>query len=132
MIVDVPYVKVSGIKYPVYAVDYSMNQTGVSKLVVDFVSKTTYLEPLLNTKNPTIISISDVLVFSGYPVSSSITETLEDRIMQVTYHDTSILLDKIFVGLHGVHGDSKNRQIRTELSMRQMSNSVGAKFCNRG
>lgn len=116
MIVDVPYVKVSGIKYPVYAVDYSTNQTGVSKLVIDFVANTEYLEPLLNTKNPTIVNISGVLTFSGYPVSSSITETLEGKVMQVTYYDTSILLDKIYVGLHGVHGDSKNRQLRTELS----------------
>lgn len=116
MIVDVPYVKISGIKYPVYSVDYSINGESISTLVVDFVCEDELLrEPLLNTQSLTTINISDKIVFTGYAVASEISESVSSgRSMQVRYVDTSILLDKLFVGLHGVHGDSKVRTIRTE------------------
>lgn len=106
MIFDTPVIKVSGITFPVYAADFSWGGAdSPSKMTVDFVNKNgTYKTPVLNTSQVATIELGDFFTFKGYPVSWSKSNSVAGNVISVTYWDTSVLLDKIFVGLKGVHG----------------------------
>lgn len=114
MIADIPRVKVSGVNYPIYALEYTMGGAdSPSQIKIDFANDSgEYDAPILNTSSISKISVGDFFKFSGYPVSKtkSHSVTTGDSI-SVTYWDTSIILDKIFVGLHGIHGITKTNQV---------------------
>lgn len=119
MIADIPKVKISGIHYPVYAVDFSWGGAdGKSELVVDFVNASgDYILPQRQTETSTKIEIGDFLEFNGFPVKTIETFSEQGNTIQVKYVDTSILLDHIYVGLNGLHGKSKKRTLVSENSI---------------
>lgn len=106
MIEEVPVIKISGIEYPVYAVDFVLGgPNGPSTATVSFVNKNgIYITPSLNTENKTQIEFGNSFSFTGFPVSYTESNSSGGKILTITYWDTSIILDKIFVGLRGVHG----------------------------
>lgn len=106
MITDVPQIKISGINYPIYGVDYSWGGAdSPSKVTVSIVNaKGIYKKPELGTKNVAKISLGTFFSFRGYPVAYTESNSVKGDILSITYLDTSVILDKIFVGLKGLHG----------------------------
>jgi hypothetical protein len=107
MIVDAQKIYINGTVYPVYAVDFSNNgSTSPSTLDLKFVNQTgVYQHPTKTTKNVTTIKIGNFFTFYGYPVSSTISKSSSGNVLTVKYTDTSIILDKYYIGLKGVYGD---------------------------
>lgn len=106
MIEEAPQIKISGIGYPIYSADFSWGGADKpSSLSVSFVNKDgVYQKPHLGTNNPTNIKIGDSFTFVGYPVSYTSSNSTRGKILSVTYTDGSVMLDKIYIGLKGVHG----------------------------
>lgn len=105
MISDIPKIKVSGITYPIYAADFSWGGAdNPSSMTIDYVNKNgIYKTPKLNTSQAVTIEFGSFFKFTGYPVSWTKSNKGE-KLLSVKYVDTSIILDKVFVGLKGVHG----------------------------
>lgn len=106
MITDAPTIKISGISYPVYSADFSWGGADKpSTLAVTFVNKNgVYQKPVLGTNSPVQIKLGDAFEFSGFPINYTSSNSPRGKILSVTYADGSVLLDKIFIGLKGVHG----------------------------
>lgn len=106
MIYDIPRIKVSGIEYPVYAVDFSWGGAdGPSKLTMDIINSSgNYKSPKLNSAQAVTVEFGGFFKFIGYPVSWSKRNSTNGNVLTVSYLDTSIILDKIFIGLKGLHG----------------------------
>lgn len=106
MIVDAQKIYINGTVYPVYAVDFGNNgSNSPSTLELKFVNQSgVYQHPTKTTSNVTSIKIGNFFNFYGYPVSSTITKSSSGNVLSVKYVDTSIILDKYFIGLKGLHG----------------------------
>lgn len=106
MISEVPNIKISGINYPVYAADYTWGGANEpSTLSVVLVNKDgEYNAPDLGTENISKIKFGSFFNFNGYPVNFTESYSNKGRTLSITYKDTSTILDKVFVGLKGVHG----------------------------
>ena len=106
MIFDAPQVKVAGIKYPVYSADFTWGGAdSPSTIVITYINKNgEYRAPSLNTTTPTKIQIDNFFYFNGYPVNWKKDSGPNGKTLTVKYVDTSTILDKIYVGLKGVHG----------------------------
>lgn len=106
MIVNVPYITIDGVRTPVYSIEFSNEgSSGPSSLSVSFVNKDgIYNWPDISTDSISKISIGSFFNFEGYCVSATKSNSPTGKILNVKYVDTSVLLDKSFVGLKGVHG----------------------------
>lgn len=106
MITQVPNIQIAGNSLPVYSIDYSNNGAdSPSYLTATFVNSSgNYVPQKLNTENKIKVSFGNIFDFYGYPVSYSIKEEVSGNTITVKYQDDSIILDKIFVGLKGLHG----------------------------
>jgi hypothetical protein len=106
MIVDAEKIYINGTPYPVYAADFSNGGSqSPSTLEIKIVNESgQYKHPTKTTASPTVIRIGNFFEFRGYPVSSTVSEGPGGNVLSIKYVDTSITLDKIFVGLRGVHG----------------------------
>lgn len=107
MITTIPAVKISGINYPVYGIDFQNGGDEPSTLTVNYVNKDgSYNPPALQTKTPTKITIGSFFSFEGFPVTTSLDERPNGgKILKVTYKDTSIILDNYFIGLRSKFGE---------------------------
>ena len=63
-----------------------------------------YVMPELSSVAPVTITIGGFFSFTGYAVSASKREGVSGKFLEVTYVDSSIILDEYFVGLKGKHG----------------------------
>lgn len=108
MIEDAPRIKVSGIDYPIYAADFTVGGAqGPSTATISFVNKNgEYSPPSLNTNNKVKIELGDSFSFVGFPVGYTSSNSAGGKTLSVLYWDTSVILDKIFIGLKGVHGQA--------------------------
>lgn len=106
MIIDAEKIYINGTVMPVYSVDFANNGgKEPSTLEIKLVNQTgDYKHPTKQTLTPTVIKIGNFFTFKGYPVSSTISNSSAGNILSIKYIDTSIILDKIFVGLKGIHG----------------------------
>ncbi len=121
MITDIPRVKLSGIEYPVYGVQFSWGgMYEKSSLVIDLVNpEGDYSLPTIQTDIVTKVEIGDFWKFSGYPVEYSESNSSSNgKTLKIEYWDTSIILDQIFVGLNGLHGVSKKRNVIIENNIK--------------
>jgi hypothetical protein len=106
MIINAEKIYINGSVMPVYSIDFSNNGgKEPSVLEIKLVNQTgDYKHPTKQTSSPTVIKIGNFFTFKGYPVSSTISNSSEGNVLSIKYMDTSIVLDKIFVGLKGIHG----------------------------
>lgn len=113
MITTIPAIKISGINYPVYGVDFQNGGDQASTLTVNYVNKDgSYNPPALQTKTPTKITIGSFFSFEGFPVTTSLEERPNGgKILKVTYKDTSIILDNYFIGLKSKFGEGFNAKV---------------------
>lgn len=118
MITGIATIKLSGIKYPVYSVDFSGGGEDASSLSVNFVNKDgVYANPELQTKTPTTVTIGSFFSFVGFPVTSEIDEKPDGgNILTVNYKDTSIILDNYYVGLKGKFGAGFESKVRGDFT----------------
>jgi hypothetical protein len=94
--------------YP-YRVSWSFNgESEPSRLVVEVVNETgEYSTPELSFDSIESITLGE-FVFEGYLVTYSINSTAEQKTLTLEYADKSILLDKYWVGLYGIHSEGPN------------------------
>ncbi len=107
MIFNVPKIKVGGIDWPIYSAEYSWGGAdSPSSMTIDFVNKNgEYNAPVLGTDKLSVLELQNFFIFKGFPVSFTRSYTSQGgNLITVTYWDASIILDKIFVGLKGLHG----------------------------
>lgn len=78
-----------------------------SRLVIDVVNKDgNYSEPVLNYTDLITMQIGE-LKFEGYLVSYELDSTVQEKVLRLEYVDKSVIMDKWWVGLDGIHGDKK-------------------------
>ena len=116
---DFPSIKIQGITKKVYSLDLSGGGSEPSTLRLSFVwNKEDYD---LNTNVPITVRIGNFYIFTGYAVSFSTKESVgSGRTCDLTLIDTSVILDKTYVGLKGKDGGSLPgilRQNSTQLSL---------------
>jgi hypothetical protein len=99
---------------------FSNNKTTISVSVVS--ENGNYLIPAqdLNTSDPQVIQFGENIVIDpAFLYEYSIEKRGDSRILQLTYVDGSILLDKIFIGLNYEHGfaqeDAQNKYLDAEF-----------------
>jgi hypothetical protein len=100
---DFPSIKISGITKKVYSVDLSGGGSEPSILRLSFIwGKEDYN---LNTKSEIVVSIGNFYTFKGHAISFSTKESVTSgKTCELTLVDTSVILDKIYVGLKGKDG----------------------------
>jgi len=105
MINEIKKVIVGGISYPFYSVDFSGGGTEASKMTISFVNENgIYTMPQLSSVAPVTITIGSFFSFTGYAVSATTKDGVSGQFLEVVYVDSSIILDKYFVGLRSKHG----------------------------
>lgn len=113
MIESIKQVFVGGVPYPVYSLDFSGGGNEPSRITISFVNENgTYNLPILSSTAPVQISIGSFYTFIGYAVSATRKKGVSGEFLEVTYVDTSIILDKYFIGLKGKHGLGFNTEIQ--------------------
>lgn len=117
MIENAPEVVVSGITYPIYSMDFSWGGADKpSSINISYVNKEgNYSLPSLSTDNRVNIQVGSFFRFTGFPISYSSSNSTSGKLISVTYHDTSVILDKLFIGLKGVHGQSNESPTKYKL-----------------
>jgi hypothetical protein len=116
---DFPSIKIQGITKKVYSLDLSGGGSEPATLRLSFVwGKEDYD---LNTNVPITVRIGNFYNFTGYAISFSTKESVSSgRTCELTLVDTSVILDKTYVGLKGKDGGSLPgilRQNSTQLSL---------------
>lgn len=112
MINTIKKVNVGGVSYPCYSVDFSGGGTEASRVTISFVNENgIYSMPSLSSKTPVTITIGSFFTFTGYAVSASKKEGVQGKFLEVSYIDTSIVLDKYFIGLRGKHGEGFTTEV---------------------
>lgn len=96
-----PDVEINGISKKIYNLSLSGGGEQVTRLTIHVLGKE---EKELSFNNPILIKIEGFYSFSGFLVSKSYTESSDGFYTELTFLDTSIILDKIYVGLKGKHG----------------------------
>ena len=109
---SIPEIKVSSIDLPVYSFDYSFGgASGPSTFRVSFVSKTDSLppKPTLSASKSASINIKGFKPFSVFLKKYEREKSSGGYLLHCEFVDTSIILDKIFIGLYNRHGFNKGR-----------------------
>jgi hypothetical protein len=100
---DFPNITIAGVNRKVFSIDLSGGGQEPFSLRLSFISKEESYD--LNTRNPIQVSIGSFFNFTGYPVSfSKRTSVSSGETSELTLVDTSIILDKYWVGLKGKYG----------------------------
>jgi hypothetical protein len=104
MKVNFPNISIENVNKKVYAIDLSGGGQEPFTLKLNYVAiKTEDFE--LNTNQSIGVSIGNFFNFRGYPVSFSKKQSVSSgTTCELTLVDTSIILDKLWVGLQGKHG----------------------------
>lgn len=120
---DFPSIKISGITKKVYSVDLSGGGSEPSTLRLSFVwNKEDYD---LNTNTEIVVRIGNFYTFKGYAISFSTKESVSSgKTCELTLVDTSVILDKIYVGLKGKDGGSLPGILRQNTTQMSLPNNV--------
>ena len=104
-ITTIPNVLINGQNVHPYSVDLSLNGSEVSELTLKFVNKDgNYTLPETNSNLPVKVKVGDFYGLDCYVVETNETSTTNGgKILTITYDDSSIILDKILIGLRGMH-----------------------------
>ena len=99
---------------------FSNNKTTISVSVVSENGNYLIPEQDLNTSDPQVIQFGENIVIDpAFLYEYSIEKRGDSRILQLTYVDGSVLLDKIFIGLNYEHGfaqeDAQNKYLDAEF-----------------
>ena len=105
-IVNIPNITVSGETISPYSFDYSYGGSGVSEITLKFVNQDgKYRVPEVNSKKPVKIRVGNFKSFDAYVVETEVTNAVNGgSILTVKYFDSSIILDRLIIGLKGLHG----------------------------
>lgn len=105
-ITTIPNILVDGQNVFPYSVDFVYGGSEVSEITLKFINKNgNYEIPETNSLLPVKIKIGDFHSLDAYVVETNETSTTNGgKILTVSYADSSITLDKIVIGLKGVHG----------------------------
>jgi hypothetical protein len=120
---DFPSIKISGVTKKVYSLDLSGGGSEPSTLRLSFVwGKENYD---LNTKTEITVTIGSFYTFKGHIISFSTKESVSSgRTCELTLVDTSIILDKIYVGLKGKDGGSMPSILRKDTTTEQLPGNI--------
>ena len=96
----------------IYAVDYDVGVIDQpSKIVITLVNDNgNYIEPDLSVSRPYLIQIGNIISGKFYAIERKIQKSSSGRTLEVVFYDGSIILDRLWVGLHkrmGNHGTSQ-------------------------
>lgn len=87
----------------------------ISKIVIDFISEDgTYSTPILSTKQSYAIGVGNIFTDDFYAIKWENKKTRSGKILSVTFFDSSILLDNLWVGLNWKMGN-KNQNPPSNL-----------------
>ncbi len=105
-ITTIPNILIDGQNVYPYSLDFNLGGADPSEVSLKFVNRDgNYSLPITDGERPIKIKIGNFYNFEGYVVA---TETTSDakggKLMSVKYQDSSIVLDKVTIGLKGVHG----------------------------
>jgi len=91
----------------VYSFDLSVGLAGEpSKINISVVNESgDYLEPTLSTDDPVRIAVGNIFAENYYLIRREINRDTGQRVMDLTFIDGSIILDRINVQLNGVSGN---------------------------
>ncbi len=100
---DFPNITIAGVNRKVFSIDLSGGGQEPFSLKLNFISKEETYD--LNTIDPIQVSIGSFFNFTGYPVFFSKRKSVSSgETSELTLVDTSIILDKYWVGLKGKYG----------------------------
>lgn len=102
MKVEFPAITIGGIDRKVYSIDLSGGGSSPASLSVSFLTDSSIYNP--SSQIEYAVSIGNFYNFIGYITTVSTRESANGNTTEITLVDTSIKLDKIFVGLKGKHG----------------------------
>lgn len=120
-----PDIKIDGIQHKIYNLSLSGGGQRTAELNIHLLGKVNY--------NPDIEKVYSIAIgafysFQGYLVSSRYTESSEGFYTELSFVDTSIRLDRIYVGLKGKHGvnlpsyPQSNQTVPVSVLPRQLVN----------
>lgn len=123
-----PSIKINNISKKIFSIDLAGGGTSPSTLSISFLTDSREYYP--NTQDEYRISIGSFYDFVGYLVAVNKREGASGFITELKFIDTSIKLDKIFVGLKGKHGPiqpalpNSNMASAQFVDMYQLTNTV--------
>jgi hypothetical protein len=81
-----------------------------SRLIIEVVNKDgNYGTPILSFTDEVSMTIGS-FKFQGYLISYELDSTVQEKILRLEYVDKSVIMDRWWVGLNGIHGDKKNNK----------------------
>jgi hypothetical protein len=110
---SIPQVKINGSSKAyggyIFNVNYVVGLNKVpSEITISFISESgSYQRPTLSSTVPVKISIGNLVDDTFYPISLSDKRSGGSKTLDVTFRDSSLILDKLFIGLHKQHGINK-------------------------
>ena len=129
-----PNIRISGVPKKVYSIDLSGGGAEPAQLKISFISKAGESNSYeLNTTTLITISIGNFYTFKGYVVACSEKQSVSSGITcELTLVDSSVILDKLWVGLKGKHGGPAAPLLKnTNSTVTQNASSINfANFSN--
>jgi hypothetical protein len=122
MKVNFPNITIAKVKKKVYSLDLSGGGAEPAQLKISFIAEDGEADSYqLNTSTVIDVSIGNFYDFKGYIISCSERQSVSSGITcELTLVDTSVILDKLWVGLKGKHGNipapllKNNNSIQTQ------------------
>jgi hypothetical protein len=113
---EFPQIKIGGLPKKVYSIDLSGGGSEPATLRVSFLADNTDYTP--NSNKEYTVQIGSYYTFKGYIVSSSIRNSVSSgRTKELTLVDTSIILDKHWVGLKGKDGPPQASLLTSNIGL---------------
>lgn len=109
MIKPVPVIKINNTKHPVSSLDFGLGGPGSpSEMSISFanIKDTKFAPSEFDVGIACIIEVGSFFTFRGFQVSYAVNTSSSGKEFSVTYRDFSVRLDRLFIGLAGVHGPS--------------------------
>lgn len=105
MKVNFPEIKISDLPKKVYSVDLSGGGQEPFSIKLNYIDTVDSPDYVLNTIDPITVTIGNFFNFTGYAVAFSKKQSVSSGVTsELTLVDTSIILDKLFIGLKGKYG----------------------------
>lgn len=109
---DTPNILVDGQNVYPYSVDFNYGGSEKGSITIKYVNRDgVYSVPDLDSEKPVKIKIGNFATIDGYVVETEYSQETNGGIIQtVSYDDSSIILDKIVIGLKGINGPGFNTE----------------------
>jgi len=118
MKVNFPEIRIAESRKKVYAADLSGGGQEPYSLRLNYIDSKDSLDFELNTTVPITVTIGSFFTFRGYAVSSTKKQSVSSGFTrELNLVDTSIILDKFFVGLKGKYGGVAQPFIRRSSNL---------------